>query len=92
MDKVFQLKVVDINDEGCHVIKQGEKFNYEKQWWIADEIEEEPETGYISVFCSKTDGEVVWPTASEKVVKGSKKSSKDAKKVQKVVKKTQKSK
>lgn len=92
MDKVFQLKMADINGEGCHTIRQGEKFNYQKQWWIAERIEEEPEAGYISVFCSATDGEVVWPTTPEKVVKGAKKSSKKTSGTKKVVKKTGKGK
>lgn len=92
MKKVFQLKITDIESDNCHKIRQGERFNYEKQWWIVDEIEEEPETGYISVFCSKTDGEVVWQIASEKVVKSTKKSSKKTSKTKKVVKGYKKSK
>ena len=95
MEKTFQLKIVNDYSGECHTIQKGDKFNYEKHWWIAEEVDRNPEAGYVTVRCTETDGEVVWPTASEKVVKGTKKSSQKAKKTSKSVqegsKKAQKS-
>lgn len=76
MDQIFRLKIVNVPEEECKSLKEGDKFPYLKKWWIAEKMEIEPDGEYVTVYCTETDGENIWAEPEKKVTKSVKKSTK----------------